>query len=158
MICLKLNWFFYDPSWMLHFAEFVWMLRSSVWVVFNHFLLIDATDRSKISSDRKRLFFALRLYPLSFFASTPFKVQGVATLQGRLCLKNWGDFLQAGWIYVVELSFMTHTPHPGTSWLRGSAPHLLILSCLRTFESIKPKLKHISNKLNSYFSENNIRH
>ena len=38
-----------------------------------NFLLIDATDKSKISSDRKRLFFALRLYPLSFFASTPFK-------------------------------------------------------------------------------------
>ena len=70
MICLELNWLFSDPSWMLQLSEFVWTLRSSVWVVFNNFLLIDATDRSKISSDQKRLFFALRLYPLSFFAST----------------------------------------------------------------------------------------
>ena len=40
---------------------------------FNNFLLIDATDRSKISSDQKRFFIALSLYPLSFFANTPFK-------------------------------------------------------------------------------------
>ena len=72
MICLELNWLFYDPSWTLQFSEFVWTLRSSVWVVFNNFLLIDATDRSKISSDQKRLFFAVSLYPLSFFANTPF--------------------------------------------------------------------------------------
>ena len=51
MICLELNWFFYDPSRMLHLSEFVWALRSSVWVVFNNFLLIDTTDRSKISSN-----------------------------------------------------------------------------------------------------------
>ena len=73
MICLELNWFVYDPSWMLHLSEFVWALSSSVWVVFNNFLLIDATDRSKINSDQKRFFFiALSLYPLSFFANTPF--------------------------------------------------------------------------------------
>ena len=58
---------------MLHLSEFVWILRSSVLVVFNNFLLIDATDRSKISSDQKRFFIALSLYPLSFFANTPFK-------------------------------------------------------------------------------------
>ena len=58
---------------MLQLSEFVWTMRSSVWVVFNNFLLIDATDRSKISSDQKRLFFAVSLYPLSFFANTPFK-------------------------------------------------------------------------------------
>ena len=72
MICLELNWLFSDPSWMLQIFEFVWALHSSVWIVFNNFLLIDATDRSKISSDQKRLFFALSLYPLSFFANTPF--------------------------------------------------------------------------------------
>ena len=38
----------------------------------NNFLLIDATDRSKISSDQKRFFIALRQYLLSFFANTPF--------------------------------------------------------------------------------------
>ena len=40
---------------------------------FNNVLLIDATDRSKISRDQKRFFIALSLYPLSFFANTPFK-------------------------------------------------------------------------------------
>ena len=47
-------------------------IRSSVWDVFNNFLLINATDGSKISSDQKRFFIALSLYPLSFFANTPF--------------------------------------------------------------------------------------
>ena len=75
MICLELNWFVYDPSWMLHLSEFVWTLRSSVLVVFINFLLIDATDRSKISSDQKRFFIALSLYPLSLFVNTPFKVR-----------------------------------------------------------------------------------
>ena len=56
-ICLKLNWLFYDPSWMLQLSEFVWTLRSSVWVVFNNFLLIDATDKTKISSNHHRIFF-----------------------------------------------------------------------------------------------------
>ena len=41
-LCFELNWFFYDPSW------------------------------SKISSDQKRLFFAVSLYLLSFFANAPF--------------------------------------------------------------------------------------
>ena len=45
----------------MHLSEFVWTLRSSVLVFFNNFLLIDATDRS--------------LYPLSFFANTPFKCE-----------------------------------------------------------------------------------
>ena len=51
MICLKLNRFLYNPSSILHLSEFVWTLRSSV---FNNFLLTDAKDRSKISSDQKR--------------------------------------------------------------------------------------------------------
>ena len=45
----------------------------SLGVVINNFLLIDAPDRSKISNDQKRSFFAVSLYPLSFFANTPFK-------------------------------------------------------------------------------------
>ena len=60
----KLNWSFFDPSWMVQIFEFVWTLRSSVWIVFNNFLFIDATDRSKISIDQKRLF--------SHYAYTPF--------------------------------------------------------------------------------------
>ena len=59
---------------MLHFSEIVWMLRSSVLFVFNNFLLIDATDRSTISSNQKRLVFAASLYLLSFFANTPFNL------------------------------------------------------------------------------------
>ena len=74
MICLKLNCFFYGLSRMLQFSQFVWALSYSVLVVFNNFLLIDATDRSKISCDQKRFFIALSLYPLSFFANTPFKL------------------------------------------------------------------------------------
>ena len=59
---------------MLHLSEFVLILRSSVLVVFNNFLLIDATDRSNISSDQKRFFIPLSFFtPLSFFANTPFK-------------------------------------------------------------------------------------
>ena len=73
MICLKLNRFFYSLSRMLHLSEFVWTLRSSVFVVFNNFLLINATARSMISSDQKRFFIALSLNPLSFLANTPFK-------------------------------------------------------------------------------------
>ena len=46
--------FFKDSSRMLQLHEFVWTLCSSVRVVFNNFLFIDATDRSKISSDQHR--------------------------------------------------------------------------------------------------------
>ena len=73
MICLKLNRLPYGLSRMLQFSQFVWALSYSVLVVFNNFLLIDATDRSEIRSDQKRFFIALSLYPLSFFANTPFK-------------------------------------------------------------------------------------
>jgi len=69
----EIKWIFYGLSRMLQFYEFVWVLSYSVWDVFNKFLLIDATDRSKISSDQKRFFIALSLHPLSFFANTPFK-------------------------------------------------------------------------------------
>ena len=73
IICLKLDWLFYDPSWKLQLSEFAWTLCSSVSVVFNNFILIDATDRSKISNNQKRLFFAVSQYPPWFFAKTPFK-------------------------------------------------------------------------------------
>jgi len=64
---------FYGRSSMLQFSQFVWPLSYSVWDVFNKFLLIDATYRSKISSDQKRFFIAFSLYPLLFFTNTPFK-------------------------------------------------------------------------------------
>ena len=98
MIYLKLNWFFYGLSRMLHLSEFVWILRSSVLVVFNNFLPLDATDKSKIRSDQKSLFIALSLHPLSFFANTPFKrTTGVTSYfdlsdsqRYPLNLLNWG--------------------------------------------------------------------
>ena len=70
---------------MLQLPQFVWALRSSVWDVFINFLLIDATDRSKISSDQKRFFIALSLYPLSFFANTPFKDEPYSLNPTRPC-------------------------------------------------------------------------
>ena len=39
--------------------------------MFNHFLLIDATGQSKLSSDRYQIQFYISLYFLSFFANTP---------------------------------------------------------------------------------------
>ena len=60
-----------DQSRMLHLSEFVWTLLSSVLVVFNNFLFIDATDESKISSDQKRFFIALSLYPFHFSRTLP---------------------------------------------------------------------------------------
>ena len=71
----EIKWIFYGLSRMLQFSEFVWALSYSVLDVFNKFLLRDATDRSKISSDQKRFFIALSLYPLSFFANTPFNIR-----------------------------------------------------------------------------------
>ena len=73
-ICCVYKEKLFEDSRMLQFSEFVWALSYSVWDVFKNFLLTDATDRNKISSDQKRFFIALSLYPLSFFANTPFKV------------------------------------------------------------------------------------
>ena len=72
MICLKLNWFFYYPScnFLNLYGRYVLQYESFL----NNFLVIDATDRSKIRSDQKGLFFAVSLYPFSFFANTPFKL------------------------------------------------------------------------------------
>ena len=48
----------------LPLSEFVWTPYSLVFVVFNDFLLIDATDRSKISCNHHQIFFDVSLYPL----------------------------------------------------------------------------------------------
>ena len=58
---------------MLQLPPFTWTLRSSVQVFLNNFFLIKATDRSNISSVQNQLLIAVSLYPLSFFAFTPFK-------------------------------------------------------------------------------------
>ena len=52
--------------WICTDATFFGMSR------LNKFLLIDATVRSKISSNHYRIIFDVSLYPLSFFANTPF--------------------------------------------------------------------------------------
>ena len=54
----------------MQLSEFIWTLHSSVWVVFNNFLLIDTTDRIKISSHQKSLFFSVSLYTLFNFSRT----------------------------------------------------------------------------------------
>ena len=61
---MELNWFVYDPSWMLHLSEFVWTLRSlygrsSALVVFNNFIL-----------RRKNRFF-IALSPFHFSRTLP---------------------------------------------------------------------------------------
>ena len=60
---------FYGLSRMLQFSQFVWALSYSAWDVLNNFLLIDATDRSKISSDQKR-FLSHQTYTLFHFSRT----------------------------------------------------------------------------------------
>ena len=57
---------FYGLSRMLQFSEFVFVCYS-VWDVFNNFLLIDPTDRSKISGDQKRFFYRINLIPPFIF-------------------------------------------------------------------------------------------
>ena len=117
MICWELNWFVYDPSWMLHPSEFVWALRSSVWVVFKNFLLIDATDRSKISSNQKRFFIALSLYPLSFFANTPFN--------SPFAIQKWSYNRVSKWSYILVpyldlTQTLNHFWSPLTNWAKSS--------------------------------------
>ena len=58
---------------MLQFSEFVWALSYSVWDVFNNFLLIDATDRSKTSSDQKRFLSHYTYTPFHFSRTLPLK-------------------------------------------------------------------------------------
>ena len=80
----EIKWIFYGLSRMLQFSEFAWALSYSIRDGFNQFLLIDATDRSKISSDQKRFFIALSLYPLSFFANTPFNGKFSSMVNGTV--------------------------------------------------------------------------
>ena len=52
-------------------SDFVWTLRSSIWFVFNNFLLINAANRSKVCSDHHQKFFDVSLYPIHFFRTLP---------------------------------------------------------------------------------------
>ena len=58
---------------ILQLREFKWVLRSSIWIVFDYFLLINPSDRSKISSDQYRIQFEISQTHLSFLANIPFK-------------------------------------------------------------------------------------
>ena len=55
-----------------------WIATFSIWVYVTLFSISrfyhNTTNRSRIRSDQKRLFFAVYLYTLSFFANTPFKL------------------------------------------------------------------------------------
>ena len=129
MICLKLNWFFYGLSRMLQFSQFVWTPCYPVWDVFNNFLLIDETDRSKISSDKKRFFIALSLYPLLFFANTPFK---------RLLLST---------VWFVYLQFIVRLQNRGREIERKCT---FIRSFYKNYLSIECNLKHPQNQILNY--------
>ena len=86
----------------MQLPKFVWTLGFSVWVVLNNFFLIDATDRCEISiNDQKRLFIAVRLYPLSFFANVLF----VANIQGGVFLCKLFFFWFT--IYALQSTFFT---------------------------------------------------
>ena len=97
MICLELNLIIYDLSRKLQLCKFVWTpVCSSVWVVFNNFLLKDLTDRSKIRSKHYRIFVDVSLYHLSLFANTLFK-------ESNLHIKL---FVLFSWLYMlVKLIF-----------------------------------------------------
>ena len=93
MFEIKLN--FYCLSSMLQFSQFVWPLSYSVWDVFNNFLLIDATDRSMISSDQKRFFIALSVPPFHFSWTLPLMV---LLFSRFFYIKSWN----------LLLSFLNH--------------------------------------------------
>ena len=98
MICLELNWLYYDPSGMLQLSEFVLRLHSLVWVVFDNFLLIDATDRIKTVLDGNLEYFNYELNSYESF----------------FCV------FQAGSIFNVPYFFVPNSPNPTFSlmyWL-----------------------------------------
>ena len=108
MISLELNWLYYDPSWMLQLCMGATFFMA--WVVFNNFLLINATHKSMISSNQKRLFFAVSLYVLSFFAKTPF----INTL-----------FFTPGLLYEYYMSTLTLYCYMSIIWALCYTPVLL---------------------------------
>ena len=71
MVSFKSNLIIYDLNEILQLREFVWTLWTSVWVVFNHFLLLGATDRSKISSDHHQFDSTLVYTPFNFSQTLP---------------------------------------------------------------------------------------
>ena len=82
------------PSGILQFCVFVWKLRSWVYDVFlNHFLLIDATDRSRIRRDQNR-----------FFTNTPFSISWEIKTNERSLINS----LDAGYC-IISISWCNLT-------------------------------------------------
>ena len=67
MICLELNWFFYNRSKKFQLSELVWKLWSSVWV--ESFLIIFSLYRQQIEVGLVAITIK---YFSTFFANTPF--------------------------------------------------------------------------------------
>ena len=63
--------------------------------------MVNATDRSKISSDQKPLFIALSLNTLSFFANTHFKIQIRKT---KIGLKNELKMVSGVWKHLIKFN------------------------------------------------------
>ena len=95
LLTLLLSVFFTIRAECCNFLSFYgrYVLQQESLLVNNNFLLIDATDRSKTSSDQKRLFVVVSLYPLSFFANTPFKVSN-STVENRALSSLHGGSLE----------------------------------------------------------------
>ena len=90
----------------MQLSEFVWTIRSSAWVVYKNFLLIDATCGSKISSDLKCLFFAVSLF--SHFTNTP------------LTLNRWFS-----WFKPTESNEPNRVPNRFTAFANSRCQYLL---------------------------------
>ena len=92
---------------MIFFRSESWIATFSIWVDvtlfsisrFYQFSPYNTTNRSKIRSDQKRLFFAVYLYPLSFFANTPFKLDFTGI--------NWCSFVGRSACFKFTLNVKT---------------------------------------------------
>ena len=64
------------------YIVYIYLVRD----VFNKFLLIDATDRSKISSDQNHFFITLSLYPFHFWQTLPLKWNTLSFHDVKVCM------------------------------------------------------------------------
>ena len=94
-ICLELNWFYYDPS-TLDVATFWICMDTAFFSMSYNFLPIDTTDRSRNSTNQKRLFFARSLYPLSFLWT---RLHMVAELKVQYCRNTFFDSFHTNEIF-----------------------------------------------------------
>ena len=93
---------------MLHLSEFVWILRTSVLVVFNNIFLFDATDRSKISSDQKRikpytLFHFSRTLPLIVFSNENISVLSLVVCFSLIGCYSFSDDYSFSYTFKIIL-------------------------------------------------------